>query len=170
MPAPLIRPATLADAAACAEAYAPHVLTGTGTFEEVPPSPAEMAARMARVLEAGHPWLVAERGGTVEGYAYAAQFRDRPGYRYTCEDSIYLHPRALGRGTGRALLAELVAAARAAGFRQMLAVIGDAANRASLALHEGQGFVHSGRIANAGVKFGRWLDIVFMQKQLAELE
>lgn len=165
----LLRPAMRGDAEELAAIYAPHVLTGTGTFEEVPPTPLEMEARMGRVIDAGWPWLVAERDGVALGYAYAAQFRERPGYRYTCEDSVYVRADAGGQGIGGALLDGLIEAAAAAGFRQMLAVIGDAGNRASIALHERQGFVHAGAFTNAGLKFGRWIDIVFMQRQLAEL-
>lgn len=165
----LLRPATRDDAEAVAALYAPHVLTGTGTFEERPPSARDMEDRLGRIIDAGWPWIVAERDGIAIAYAYAAQFRDRPGYRYTCEDSVYVAPEACGQGVGAQLLDALAEAAVAAGFRQMLAVIGDSANRASIALHARQGFVHSGTIANAGVKFGRWLDVVLMQKQLTEL-
>ena len=166
----VLRPATREDADALAAIYAPHVRDGTGTFEEEPPSAQVMEERLGRVIDAGWPWIVAERDGEPVGYAYATQFRDRPSYRYTCEDSVYVATEAGGHGVGGQLLEALVEAAAAAGFRQMLAVIGDSANRASIALHERQGFVHSGTITNAGMKFGRWIDVVLMQRQLTELQ
>lgn len=161
-----IRPAVLADAAALAAIYAPHVLHGTATFEEEPPGPDEMAARLAAVAGRGWPWLVLEEDGCVLGYAYVAQFRDRAAYRFSCEDSIYLAPQALGRGHGGRLLDALLEASRAAGFRRMFAVIGDSANTASIALHARRGFAHAGRFDRAGHKFGRDLDIVFMQREM----
>ena len=161
-----IEPATLADAAACARIYAHHVRHGTASFETEPPSPDEMAARMARVLDAGSPWLVARtQDGEVVGFAYAAQFRDRPAYRFACENSVYIHHERLGEGTGRALLALLIVAAERVGFRQMIAVIGGA-EPASIRLHRGCGFVESGRMRSIGRKAGRWLDTLYMQRAL----
>jgi len=161
-----IRPATPDDARAIAFVYGHHVLHGTGTFEEEPPSIAEMADRLARVSSRGWPWLVAERDGEVIGYAYAAQFRDRAAYRFAAEDSIYIHPDHMGAGVGRALLDALMAASRDAGFERMFAVIGDSDNKGSIRLHEGAGFEHCGKLDKAGFKFGRYLDVVFMQREI----
>lgn len=168
MPAPslLVRPSTPADLAAIQAIYAHAVLHGTGTFEIEPPSPDEMARRRDEVLARGLPWLVAEADGAVLGYAYAAPFRPRPAYRFSLEDSIYLSPQAQGRGTGRLLLAELLARCQASGARQMLAVIGDSDNQASMALHRALGFRPAGTLQSVGWKFGRWLDVVLMQRAL----
>ena len=162
----MIRAATAADAAAIAAIYAPEVLTGTATFEIDPPDAAEMAARIARVTAAGWPWLVKERDGIIAGYAAAAQFRDRPAYARTAENSVYVAATAQRRGVGAALLAALCDAASAAGFRQMIAVIGDSANTASIGLHRAAGFREAGRLTDVGWKFGRWLDVVYMQRGL----
>ena len=164
-----IRPAIAADADAIAAIYAHHVLHGTGTFEEEPPTAAEMARRMAAVTDRGWPWLVAEEsegGAGMLGFAYAAQFRDRSAYRYTCEDSIYVRPDAAKSGVGLALLGALIPAAADAGFRHMLAVIGDSANLASIRLHLRHAFAHAGQCDGVGHKFGRDIDIVFMQRAL----
>jgi L-amino acid N-acyltransferase YncA len=161
-----IERATAADAPAVASIYAHHVLHGTGTFEINPPDAAEMTARMDRVLGAGSPWLVArDPAGEVLGFAYAAQFRDRSAYRFACEDSIYIRHVRCGQGLGAALLDALIDASAAAGFRQMLAVVGGP-EPASLALHARAGFAETGRFHKVGRKFGRWLDIVFMQRAL----
>jgi L-amino acid N-acyltransferase YncA len=164
----IVRPATVEDAAAVAAIYAHHVLTGTGTFEIAPPAAAEMEARMARVLGRGWPWLVAGRGDAVAGYAYAAQFRDREAYARTCESSVYVAAGAEGQGIGRVLMKALLLAARAAGFRQMLAVVGDSRNNASLSLHRALGFREAGRLLDVGEKFGRDLDVVFLQRSLGD--
>lgn len=159
-----IRQALPEDATAIAAIYAHHVLHGTGTFEEVPPTPAEMRQRLSKVLERGWPWLVAEQTGVIAGYAYAAQFRDRPAYRFAGEDSIYVHPDHVGAGIGRALLDALMQASGQAGFQRMFAVIGDSGNLPSIRLHERAGFEHCGKLDQAGFKFGRYLDVVFMQR------
>lgn len=162
----LIRPSTDADIPAIQAIYAESVLHGTGTFEtEVPDAP-EMARRRAEVLGRKLPFLVAEVGGTVRGYAYANYFRPRLAYRFCVEDSVYLHPDAQGQGLGRLLLAELIARCEAAGARQMLAVIGDAGNINSIGVHLRLGFSNTGVLKSAGWKFGRWLDVVLMQRQL----
>lgn len=167
MPSPLlVRPSTPADLTAIHAIYAHAVQHGTGTFELDAPTPDEMARRREDVLSKGLPWLVAEQGDGVLGYAYANHFRPRPAYRFSVEDSIYLHPDAQGRGIGRLLLAELLARCQAAGARQMLAVIGDSANHASTALHAALGFAPSGVLSAVGWKFGRWLDVVLMQRPL----
>ncbi|MFN7176861.1 MAG: GNAT family N-acetyltransferase [Thermaurantiacus sp.] len=165
---PLVRAATGEDASAVAGIYAHHVLTGTGTFEITPPDTAEMDRRMARVLGNGWPWLVAERHGACVGFAYAAQYRDREAYARTCEGSVYVAGDAQGQGIGRALLQALLPAARAAGFLQMVAVIGDSGNLASLALHRALGFQEAGRLRDVGLKFGRTLDVVLMQRTLGD--
>jgi phosphinothricin acetyltransferase len=160
-----IRPAQLADAAAIVAIYAHHVAHGTASFDTSPRSEAETAAKIAECRERGWPFLVAEDGGQVVGYCYATQFRDRPAYLSTCENSIYVSPAHVGKGVGSALLSTLVAAAEHAGFRQMIAVIGGA-EPASVALHSKAGFVEAGRMRSVGRKFGRWLDTLYMQKAL----
>jgi len=161
-----IRPSTEADLAAITAIYADNVLNGTGTFELEPPDAPEMTRRRADVLSKGLPWLVAESDGQVLGYAYANHFRPRRAYRFCLEDSIYLHADARGRGVGKLLLAELVARCEAAGARQMLAVIGDSANAGSIGVHAALGFEHTGLLKASGWKFGRWLDVVLMQRAL----
>lgn len=153
------------DAEAVAAIYAPAVLTGTASFEEEPPTVAEMARRMADLTGRGFPWLVAEDGGHVVGYAYAGPFRARSAYRFTVEDSVYVAPEAQGRGVGRRLLEALIARCEALGFRQMIGGIGGA-TPASMALHAACGFHEVGRYEKVGFKFGRWLDVVEMQRAL----
>ena len=164
----LIRPSTTADLPAITAIYAEAVLHGTGTFELDVPDNAEMARRRDDVLAKGLPWLVAQErdGGQVLGYAYANHFRPRRAYRFCLEDSIYLAPEARGRGLGTLLLAELMARCEALGARQMLAVIGDAANQGSVRVHQRLGFSHTGVLKASGWKFGRWLDVVLMQRAL----
>ena len=166
MPAVLIRPSVAADLAAVTEIYAWNVRHGTGTFELEPPDQAEMARRRDDVLAKGLPWLVLEHEGLVRGYAYANQFRPRPAYRFCVEDSVYLAPESAGRGFGRLLLAELLARCEALGARQMLAVIGDSGNAASIGVHRALGFTPAGTLRAAGWKFDRWLDVVLMQRPL----
>jgi phosphinothricin acetyltransferase len=161
-----IRAATSEDAVQIAAIYADNVLNGTGTFEEVVPSPEEMSARMDKVIGAGWPWLVAEEEGRILGYAYAAQFRDRSAYRYCCEDSVYIHPGSKGSGVGTRLLERLIDDCARFGFTTMLAVIGDSANGGSIALHRKFGFTDVGTMAAVGYKFDRWLDVVTMQRRL----
>ena len=161
-----IRVASSDDAAAIAAIYGHHVLHGTGTFEEDAPSVAEMAARVADVQGRGWPWLVAEQDGAVIGYAYTAQFRDRAAYRFAGEDSVYVHPDHMGAGVGRALLEALIPASAAAGFQRLFAVIGDAANTGSIRLHERADFTAAGRLDKAGFKFGRYLDVIVMQRDI----
>jgi L-amino acid N-acyltransferase YncA len=161
-----LRTATAEDAPAIAAIYAPHVRTGTATFEIEPPDAAEMERRWRDVTARGLPYTVAVSQGEVIAYAYAGPYRPRPAYRFTLEDSIYVHPDLCGRGIGRALLSELIAASERAGARQMIAVIGDAANGASIRLHAALGFHHVGVLASVGNKFARWLDVVLMQRAL----
>ena len=161
-----LRDATEADLPAVQAIYAYHVLHGTGTFEEAPPDLAEMTRRWGEVRGRGFPWLVATAGDRVVGYAYANWFRARTAYRFTCEDSIYLAPDHCARGLGTRLIEELLVRCAAAGARQMLAVIGDSANAASIGVHRRCGFAPVGTMHAVGLKFGRWLDVVFMQRAL----
>jgi phosphinothricin acetyltransferase len=161
-----LRAAAESDVAAIAAIYAHHVRTGTATFELDAPDTAEMVRRWREVTTRGLPYLVAIAGGQVTGYAYAAPYRPRPAYRFTVEDSIYVRPDAQGRGVGRALLAELIDASARAGARQMIAVIGDAANEASIRLHAALGFRQVGVLSSVGNKFARWLDVILMQRAL----
>lgn len=164
---PIIRPSRDEDVPAITAIYAHHVLHGTGTFEVDPPTPADMAARRADVLAKGLPWLVAVADdGALAGYAYCTWFKPRPAYRFSAEDSIYLAPGIQGRGLGRALLAELAARAEATGVRKLIAVIGDSANTGSVGVHRSLGFAHVGVLKSCGWKFGRWLDVVLMDKAL----
>ncbi|GLK55374.1 phosphinothricin acetyltransferase [Methylopila capsulata] len=166
---PLIRTADLADVPAIATIYGDHVLHGTASFEEVPPSVDEMTGRLRAVLDAGLPYIVAEAQGVIVGFAYAGPHRPRAAYRHTVEDSIYLAPEAQGRGLGRALLDELIRRCEATGrLRQMIAVIGDSANAGSIAVHTRAGFRMVGAMTNVGFKFGRWLDTVIMQRPLGD--
>ncbi len=165
---PEIRPSRDEDLPAICAIYGHHVLYATGTFETVPPTEAEMAARRADVLAKGLPYLVVEDAGQVLGFAYCQWFKPRPAYRFSAEDSIYLHPDACGRGLGRQLLAALIEQAQQAGLRKLIAVIGDSANAASIGVHRSQGFEPAGVIRSCGWKFDRWLDIVLMEKTLGD--
>lgn len=165
-PALTVRPGHEADIDAVTAIYSHAVRHGTSSFEIVAPDAAEMARRSSDVIGKGWPWLVAESQGRILGYAYANAFRPRPAYRFTVEDSIYLHADAQGRGVGKALLAELMARCADAGARQMLAVIGDSNSLGSIALHRALGFQTAGMFKAVGWKFGRWLDVVMMQRTL----
>ena len=166
MDTPLLRDSLDIDVEAIQAIYAHHVRHGAGTIELEAPSVEEMRARRADVVRHGFPYLVAEAGGRVVGFAYASFFRTRPAYRFTVEDSVYVAEEARGRGVGRRLLAALVARCELAGSRQMVAVIGDSFNTASIALHARCGFRFAGTMRAAGWKFDRWLDVVIMQKEL----
>jgi L-amino acid N-acyltransferase YncA len=163
-----LRPSTDADVPAITAIYAHHVLHGTGTFETTPPTEAEMATRRADVVAKGLPYLVADQGGRVLGFAYCQWFKPRPAYRYSAEDSIYLDADAAGQRIGNKLLSELSKEADAAGIRKLIAVIGDSDNVRSIGVHRAVGFRHVGTIESCGWKFGRWLDIVLMEKSLGE--
>ncbi|MDB5750600.1 MAG: hypothetical protein JWP65_1021 [Ramlibacter sp.] len=163
-----LRPSCDQDIPAITAIYGHHVLHGTGTFETTPPTEADMAARRADVLARGLPHLAAEREGRVLGFAYCQWFKPRPAYRYSAEDSIYLHPDATGQGVGGKLLAALMHQAEAAGVRKLIAVIGDSANAGSIGAHRAAGFRQVGVIKSCGWKFGRWLDIVMMDRALGE--
>lgn len=166
MTALMVRPAVLADVNAIHAIYAFHVIEGFGTFEEVPPSREEMAKRFQDVVGAGFPYLVAERDGHIAGYAYASPFRARSAYRYALEDSIYVAPDSIGQGVGRALLGELIDVCEAADFRQLVAVIGDSANIASIGLHKALGFAEAGVLTDIAYKRQRWVDAVLLQLKL----
>lgn len=161
----LARPARTGDAEAIQAIYAHHVAYGTATFDTEAPDVAFWKSRIETIMQRGWPFLVAERDGTVVGYAFATQFRDRAAYARTCENSIYVADAARGQGIGSRLLAELVQAARICGFEQMIAVIGGG-EPGSVALHAKLEFVHAGRMKNVGFKFGRRLDTVYMQREL----
>jgi phosphinothricin acetyltransferase len=161
-----LRGATPEDAAAVQAIYAHHVLHGLGTFEEVPPSVEEIGQRMAAVLGRGLPWLVAEDGGRILGYAYAGPFRPRAAYRYTVEDSVYVAPDCMGQGVGKALLNAVIADCERLGLRQMVAVIGDSGNAGSIGVHRACGFEFKTAVEAVGWKFGRWVDVVWMQRAL----
>lgn len=163
---PHVRPAETDDLPAITAIYADAVENGCASFELVPPDLAEMAVRFAGIRDAGLPWLVAEIDGRLLGYAYAGPYRTRPAYRFTLEDSVYVHPAAKGTGVGRALLVALLAAAEALGARQLIAVIGDSGNAASIGLHAALGFTPAGLLRSAGWKHGRWVDSVLMQRPL----
>jgi phosphinothricin acetyltransferase len=164
----IIRDALPADMGAIQAIYSHHVLHGTASFELTPPSLDEMQQRRAAVLASGLPYLAAEHEGRVVGYAYATLYRPRPAYRYTCEDSVYVEPGMAGHGIGGRLLTALVERCTALGWRQMLAVVGDSANAASLAVHARCGFHPVGTLRSVGHKFGEWRDTVLMQRALGE--
>jgi phosphinothricin acetyltransferase len=161
-----IRPATHDDIPAIAHIYAHAVETGTASVELTAPGEAEMTRRMNELVPKGFPYLAAEADGRLAGYAYAGPYRARPAYRFTLEDSVYIAPDLQGRGVGRALLAALVEASAERGFRQIIAVIGDSEQAASIGLHAALGFAYVGTFPNVGFKFGRWLDTVLMQRAL----
>ena len=162
-----LRDARPDDAEAIAAIYDHHVRTGTASFNSVGPSPRDWALKIADIGNRGWPFLVAEQDGEVAGYAYVTQFRDRPAYVHCCENSIYVAPEAMGQGIGTKLLERLKSAAQAAGFDQMIAVVGGA-EPSSMALHRKCGFVERGRMREVGLKFGRRLDTVYLQCALAD--
>jgi L-amino acid N-acyltransferase YncA len=166
MPSVSIRAASVADIPAITRIYAHSVETGTASFELEAPDEAEMARRMQALFDGGYPYIVAELGGAVAGYAYAASYRPRPAYRFSVEDSIYIDPMAQRRGVGRALLQRLIEECERRGYRQMIAVIGDSGQTPSIELHRALGFRMVGTVENVGYKFGRWLDSVNMQRAL----
>jgi phosphinothricin acetyltransferase len=163
-----LRDAEPGDLPAITAIYAHHVLHGTGTFEEDPPDQAEMARRVAAVQDQGWPWLVAEEGGQILGFAYLAQFRPRSAYRHSGEDSVYVRDDIRGQGVGKALVAALLRRGEECGFRQVFAVIGDSENVGSIGLHVSLGFRQVGIMRSAGAKFGRWLDVVTMQRAIGQ--
>jgi len=163
-----LRDAELADMPAVTAIYAHHVQTGYGSFEEIPPAVEEMVRRRDQVLARGLPWRLAECDGRVAGYCYASPYHARSAYRFTVQDSIYIDERFVNRGVGSALLTDLIGRCTDLGYRQMIAVIGDSGNEGSLRLHTRLGFRTIGQAVNVGIKFGRWLDLVLMQRALGE--
>ena len=164
----IIRHATLDDISPIHAIYSNSVFQETASWELTPPDVAEMGRRMQGVLEQGYPYFVATLDERVVGYSYANNYRPRPGYRFTVENSIYVHPAFQRRGIARQLMTTVIEACTARGFRQMIAVIGDSENHASIALHRALGFVQVGLLPTIGFKFGRWLDGVLMQRPLGE--
>jgi L-amino acid N-acyltransferase YncA len=164
----IIRPATPADIATITRIYADAVLHGTASFEIEPPDQAEMLRRQAVLLKNAYPYLAAEVEGVVTGYAYAGPYRARPAYKWSVEDSVYVAPDMHRKGIGALLLRALIAASTQRGFRQMIAVIGDSAQIASIAVHERAGFDHVGTLRSVGFKHGQWLDTVLMQRALGD--
>jgi len=164
-----IRAATPEDGAAIAAIYAPHVLTGTASFEIEPPDARAIRTRMA-ASEGLYPWLVATTGeaeGGVIGYAYATKFRERPAYRYVCETSIYLTDASSGSGVGRLLYEALIDTLRAQGFVHAIGAIA-LPNDRSIRLHEAVGFRRAGVYREVGFKHGQWIDVGIWQCQLNE--
>jgi L-amino acid N-acyltransferase YncA len=164
----MVRDAREADIPAIRAIYAHHVQTGLASFEEVPPDEAEMLRRFQTLKEGGFPYLTAELAGDVVGYSYAGQYRPRPAYRYSVEDSVYVRDGMAGKGVGRALLTALLARCTDMGFRQMIAIIGDSANHGSIGLHRALDFEMVGTIRSVGFKHGRWVDSVLLQRALGE--
>ena len=165
---PEIRPTAEADLPSITAIYAHAVRYGTATFELIPPDLAEMTRRYRALIDGGFPYFVAVLDGRVAGYAYAGPYRPRPAYRFTVENSVYLDPAVHRRGIGLRLMERLIAECDGRGFRQMIAVIGDSANAGSIGLHRRCGFQMIGTHPNVGLKFGRWLDTVMMQRALGE--
>jgi phosphinothricin acetyltransferase len=164
----LIRNATKDDCTAIQAIYANHVRDGLASWEEIPPDVAEIKRRMADIKSGGFPYSVIELSGVIRGYAYAGPYRSRSAYRFTVESSVYVDSNSTGKGLGGRLLKDLIEQCTALGFRQMIAVIGDSANTASIRLHARYGFAHSGIMGGLGFKHGRWLDQVLMQLPLGE--
>ncbi|NQV48428.1 MAG: N-acetyltransferase family protein [Rhodospirillaceae bacterium] len=161
-----IRDANAKDMEAVQAIYAPHVLDGLASFEEVPPAVAEMDRRLSAIQDSGFPFRVAEIDGKILGFAYAGPYRTRPAYRYMVENSIYVDLGSTGQGIGKKLLEDLIDICSEKGLRQMIAVIGDSDNKPSINLHSRLGFTHIGTIRAAGFKHGRWVDSVIMQLAL----
>ena len=162
----LVRPATAADCAAIQSIYAHHVLHGLASFEETPPTMQEMRGRYDDIIARGLPYLAAEDAGEVLGYGYCALYRTRSAYRYSLEDSVYVRDGRHRKGIGKAILAALIARSEELGYRQLIAVIGDSAQAASIGLHASLGFLRMGTLRSVGFKFGRWVDTVIMQRPL----
>lgn len=164
----VVRDAREADIPAIRAIYAHHVQHGLASFEETPPDEAEMLRRFRTLKEGGFPYLAAELAGDLVGYSYAGQYRPRPAYRYSVEDSVYVRDGMAGKGVGRALLTVLLARCTDMGFRQMIAIIGDSGNHGSIGLHQALGFETVGTIRSVGFKHGRWVDSVLLQRALGE--
>jgi phosphinothricin acetyltransferase len=163
-----VRVATAADMDSVQAIYSFYVTRTSASFEEVPPDRPEMERRLAKTLDRGLPFLVADAEGDVVGYTYAGPFRYRSAYRYTIEDSIYVAPSVTRRGVGAVLLGSLVHRCTELGYRQMIGVIGDSANKGSISLHRRLGFRQEGVLRGVGLKFGRWVDVVIMHRSLGK--
>jgi phosphinothricin acetyltransferase len=157
------RPATPDDLAAVAVIYAHYVATSVATFELDPPDGDEWRRRYDGIVGAGLPFLVTERGDAVAGYAYCAPWKTRPAYRATAENSVYVAPGFVGQGCGTELLRDLLGACRAVGLREVIAVIADSGDPASVELHHRFGFVDAGRLTRVGFKHDRWIDTLLLQ-------
>ena len=162
----IVRPAGAADLAAIQSIYAHHVLHGLASFEEEPPSQQEMHGRFDEIVARGLPYLVAEEAGDVLGYGYCSLYRTRSAYRYALEDSVYVREGQHRKGIGKAILRELIERCERLGYRQLIAVIGDSAQAASIGLHASLGFLRAGTLRSVGFKFDRWVDAVIMQRPL----
>lgn len=165
---PILRDAIEADMPVICEIYADQVLNGVSSWEEQPPGIEEMLGRREKIIAEGFPYRVVEIKDAIAGYSYASSYRPRSAYRYTVENTIYVHKEYRGQGLGRLLLEDLIASCEAQGFRQMVAVIGDSNNHTSIDFHKHMGFEQVGIINSIGYKFGRWMDSVIMQRALAE--
>ena len=163
-----LRPAKLADIPAITAIYAHAVRHGTASFELEPPTEVEMTRRMQAALEGKFPYLAADIDGKLAGYAYASLYRTRPAYRFTVENSVYVAPDMHRRGVGKALLQRLIEECTARGYRQMIAVIGDSDQAASIGVHKACGFEPAGNLKSIGWKFGKWLDTPLMQRALGD--
>ena len=163
-----LRDATVADMAAVTAIYAHHVQTGYGSFEEIPPSVEEMIRRFDNIRARGLPWRLAELDGRIVGYCYAGPYQTRSAYRFTVSDSIYVDDRFLNKGIGSALLGDVIRICTDLGYRQMMAGVGDSGNEGSLRLHTRMGFRTVGQALHVGIKFGRWLDVVYLQRMLGD--
>ena len=163
-----VRVATEADIPTVQRIYAHYVENTTSSFEEIAPTVEEMTARWRYIQDQSLPYLIAMKGKQIVGYAYAGPYRERSGYRYTVEDSVYVAPDHLGQGVGNALLSDVIKRSTNLGFRQMIAVLGDGSNAASIALHRRHNFSIVGALGSTCFKFGRWVDAVLMQRTLGD--
>ena len=162
-----LRQATERDVPHMLEIYNHYVANSTVTFDEDALTLKEMRHKFRDVERLGFPWIVAESpSGMIFGYAYVTPWKAKAAYRYTVEDSIYLSPAATGKGIGKALMARMLDDAKAAGIKEVIAVIADRGADASIAMHEKFGFTKIGEMGKVGFKFGRWLGTVLMQKSL----
>ena len=163
---PRLRPLELKDMEQVAAIYAHYVANGSATFDEVAPDVDAWSAKAVSIVARGLPFLVAEVGGEIAGFAYANPWRPRPAYRHTVEDTVYVAPSNLRLGIGRLLLDALIENCRKTGIEQLIAVIADTGDPASQALHRSAGFVEAGRLVRVGFKHGQWIDTVLMQISL----
>jgi L-amino acid N-acyltransferase YncA len=167
---PRLRPLELKDMEQVAAIYAHYVASGCATFDEVAPDVEAWSAKAGSTVARGLPFLVAEVGGKVAGFAYASPWRPRPAYRHTVEDTVYVAPSELRKGLGRLLIDALIENCRKAGIEQLIAVIADTGDPATQALHRSAGFTEAGRLVRVGFKHGQWIDTVLMQFSLGPVE